>query len=42
MKKNVVRLTLTVVFLMACGSTSLLAIDTMPRPPYCPPDCTCN
>jgi hypothetical protein len=42
MKKTIARVTLTVLFLMACGSTTGLAIDTMPLPPYCPPHCTCN
>ncbi|HEV3315698.1 MAG TPA: hypothetical protein VG488_01970 [Candidatus Angelobacter sp.] len=41
MKKTIVHLMLAGLFLMVSGST-LLAIDSVPLPPYCPPHCTCN
>jgi len=41
MKKNLIRLILAALLLVACGSTPVLADGSDPRPPFCPPGSIC-
>lgn len=42
MKKTIVRIALAMLFLVASGSTPVLAGGGEPLPPFCPPGYTCD
>ena len=41
MKKPLIYITLATLLVVACGMTPMAA-DTLPRPPFCPPDAVCT
>ncbi len=42
MNKTIMRIILATLFLLACGTSQLMADGGEPRPPFCCPGCSCR